>query len=334
MGKPLVSISCITYNHEKYISDALYSFLMQKTDFDFEILIHDDASTDRTVDVIKYYQRRYPNIIKPIYQSENQYKKGIQRVFHTFNDPRAVGKYIALCEGDDFWVDPYKLQKQVDYMRKNPKCSMCIHSAYIVDGDRKLQGIKVRPYKESCIVSIDDLIMGGGGFCATASIMYYKKDIENLPQLFMDAHVGDYPLQLILASKGEVYYIDEPMSVYRVGIQGAWTTNLRSGEDSKAKDIRNCVNDIKLLKEFDTYTMHRYKKTIDSVINNRYMLILLISRNKGDIEKSQCKDYYNSLEFKNKFKINIKYYFPKLIEGIKAVIKYIKVYVCNINIKY
>lgn len=330
MGRPLVSISCITYNHEKFVSDAIYSFLMQKTDFDFEILIHDDASTDRTVAVIKYYQRRYPNIIKPIYQTENQYSKGRRRMFHLFNDSRAIGEYIALCEGDDFWTDPYKLQKQVDYMRKNPKCSMCIHSAYIVDGDRKLQGIKVRPYKENRIVSIDDLIMGGGGFCATASIMYYKKDIENLPQFFMDAHVADYPLQLILASKGQVYYMDEPMSAYRVGIQGAWTTNLRAGNDAKNKDIKNCVNDIKVLKEFDVYTMYRYKKTIDLVINNRNMLMLLISRNKGEIKKSQCKDYYNSLKFKYKLKINIKYYFPKLIEMIKVVIKYIRVYVNNI----
>ncbi|MDU5111650.1 MAG: glycosyltransferase [Clostridium sp.] len=331
MNKPLVSISCITYNHEKYISDALYSFLMQKTDFDFEILIHDDASTDRTADVIKDYQRRYPNIIKPIYQTENQYSKGRRRIFYLFNDSRAVGKYIALCEGDDFWTDPYKLQKQVDYMQKNPECSMCIHSADIVDGDRKLQGIKVRPYKENRTVLIDDLIMGGGGFCATASIMYCKKDIENLPQFFMDAHVADYPLQLILASKGQVYYIDESMSAYRVGIQGAWTTNLYSGKDSREKDIKNCENDIKLLKGFNIYTMHRYKKTIDLVIKNRQMLILLISRKKGEIKKSQCREYYNNLKINYKFKINIKYYFPKLIKRIRAVIKYIKVYAYNLK---
>lgn len=274
MKKPLVSISCTTYNHEKYISDALDSFLMQKTDFDFEILIHDDASTDRTADIIKDYERKYPDVIKPIYQIENQYKKGIQRMFYTFNDPRAIGKYIALCEGDDYWTDPYKLQKQVDYMRKNSECSMCIHSADIVNGDKRLLGTKVRPYKESCIVSIDDLIIGGGGFCATASIMYCKKALENIPQFFIDAHVGDYPLQLLLASRGQVYYIDEPMSAYRVGIEGSWTTNLNSGNDSKEKNIKSRENDIKLLKEFDIYTMHRYKEVIDLVINDSAKLHL------------------------------------------------------------
>ena len=111
----LVSICCITYNHEKYIRDAIEGFLMQKTDFPFEVLIHDDASTDGTADIIREYETKYPDIIKPIYQTENQYSKGI-KISATYNYPRAKGKYIALCEGDDYWIDPYKLQKQVDFL--------------------------------------------------------------------------------------------------------------------------------------------------------------------------------------------------------------------------
>ena len=98
----LVSISCITYNHEKYIRDALEGFLMQKTDFKYEILIHDDASTDNTAKIIREYEEKYPDLIKPIYQKENQWSKGNYRISSTFNIPRAKGKYIAFCEGDDF----------------------------------------------------------------------------------------------------------------------------------------------------------------------------------------------------------------------------------------
>lgn len=333
MKKPLISISCITYNHEKYIADALDSFLMQKTDFDFEILIHDDASTDGTANIIREYEKKYPNIIKVIYQTENQFKNGTKRMFYTFNDSRATGKYIALCEGDDYWTDEYKLQKQVNYMEQNPKCSMCIHSADLVDGNRKYQGQKIRPYKESRIVSTDDLIIGGGGFCATASIMYCKKEVEDLPNFFFEAHVGDFPLQLILASKGQVFYIDEVMCAYRIGIEGSWTTNLNSGKDSKEKNIKIWEKDIKLLTEFNIYTNYRYKKAVDLSVNNIQIQILLTSRRKSEIKKSECKDYYNSLKVISKFKINIKYYFPKLIQRISIVKKYIKVYVYNLNKK-
>lgn len=109
---PIVSISCITYNHEDYIRDAIEGFLMQKTTFPVEILIHDDASTDKTADIIREYEKKYPHLIKPIYQTENQYSKGIG-VSATYQYPRANGNYITLCEGDDYWTDPYMLQKQV-----------------------------------------------------------------------------------------------------------------------------------------------------------------------------------------------------------------------------
>lgn len=122
---PLVSISCITYNHAPYIRQCLDGFLMQKTTFSFEILIHDDASPDGTADIIREYEKKYPLLIKPIYQTENQYSQGKTSVSATWNFPRAKGKYIALCEGDDYWIDENKLQMQADFLEKNPEYGMC-----------------------------------------------------------------------------------------------------------------------------------------------------------------------------------------------------------------
>ena len=116
-----VSICCVTYNHEKYIEQALKSFLEQKVDFKYEILIHDDASTDKTADIIRKYEKLFPDIIKPIYQSVNQYSIGITNVTQRYNFPRAKGKYIAICEGDDYWTDKHKLQRQVAILESDRK---------------------------------------------------------------------------------------------------------------------------------------------------------------------------------------------------------------------
>jgi len=128
----LVSICCVTYNHVEYIRDTLESFLMQKTDFPIEILIHDDASTDGTVEIVKEYERKYPEIVKPIFQKENQYSQGIG-ISATYQYPRARGKYIAICEGDDYWTDPNKLQKQVDFLENNTEFGLVFTDVQIID---------------------------------------------------------------------------------------------------------------------------------------------------------------------------------------------------------
>ena len=117
---PLVTIICTTFNHEAFISEALEGFLIQKTTFPFEIIVHDDASTDNTPDIIRDFAEKYPLIIKPILQNENQYSNKEVNIWSDFTFPKAQGKYIALCEGDDYWIDELKLQKQVDFLENNP----------------------------------------------------------------------------------------------------------------------------------------------------------------------------------------------------------------------
>ena len=124
MSTPLVSIICEVFNHEPYIRQCLDGFVSQKTSFPIEVLIHDDASTDRSATIIREYEKNYPGLFKPIYQSENQYSKGVN-IWCDIQFARAKGKYIAICEGDDYWTDPLKIQKQVDFMEGHPDYTLC-----------------------------------------------------------------------------------------------------------------------------------------------------------------------------------------------------------------
>ena len=133
----MVTIRCLVYNHEPYIRQCLEGFVMQKTNFRFEAIVHDDASTDGTAAIIKEYAEKYPDIIKPIFETENQYSKrdgSIKRIMNAHTH----GKYIAYCEGDDYWTDPYKLQKQVDFLETHPEYGLC-HTAFKDSLSNKIQ---------------------------------------------------------------------------------------------------------------------------------------------------------------------------------------------------
>jgi len=236
----VVSICSIAYNHAKYIRQALDGFLMQITDFPFEVLVHDDASTDGTADIIREYAEQYPDIIKPIYQTENQYSKGV-KISLTYNFPRVRGKYLAMCEGDDYWTDPFKLQKQVDYFEANPDCSVCFHPVKVIYEDGSVED-KVFPDKDKYPlntgrVKFDAYDLIKGNFIQTNSVVYRWRGIEELPDFFSKHLVGDYQLHMYHAMTGNIGYIDEVMGVYRRHKGGIWWFDnkddhfLRTGED-------------------------------------------------------------------------------------------------------
>jgi len=210
----IVSICCATYNHQKYIRDAIEGFLMQKTTFPFEILIHDDASTDGTADIIREYEAKYPDIIKPIYQTENQYSKGINP-YIAFVYPRAQGKYIALCEGDDYWIDPLKLQKQVDYMERNSRVSILASHYTIYDQEKETF---INPPKIKYELNFDTLIKKRNKI-ATATVCFRREFAnqytEEIKPLEKEWFIGDYSLWLFLSQKGQVKILNNVTTVYR-----------------------------------------------------------------------------------------------------------------------
>lgn len=208
----LVSISCITYNHKSYVKNCFDGFLLQKTNFNYEILVHDDASTDGTVEIIHDYERKYPQLFNVIYQKHNQYSRGIRGLHRTFNFNRSKGKYIAVCDGDDYWTDPLKLQKQVDFLEQNKKFSFTFHA---VNVKNELAGIKYSyPKPPNSILGFKQIM--NNHYIPTCSLLFNKSFLPvPMPEFLNNCSMADIPLELLLASKGDIFYIDERMGIYR-----------------------------------------------------------------------------------------------------------------------
>ena len=210
---PLLSIVNNTYNHEDFIAAAIEGFLMQKTTFKVEILIHDDASTDKTVEILREYEKKYPELILPIYQTINQYSQGINPS-KTFQYPRVKGKYIALCEGDDYWTDPLKLQRQVDFLEANKEYVAVAENGIWKD----LITNKERLFNENNEhdVTIEEMIIKRR--FPTASVVFRKYAIKNYSNEVKYSY--DTMLWCYLASKGKFRYKTNVSSVYNRGMQG------------------------------------------------------------------------------------------------------------------
>jgi glycosyltransferase involved in cell wall biosynthesis len=222
MHEPLVSISCITFNHSLYIRNCLDGFINQRTNFDFEILIHDDASNDGTREIIEEYIARHPNI-NAIFQSENQYSKGVRGIMARFNFPRARGKYIALCEGDDYWTDPYKLQKQVDFLEASKEFAICAHTTRQIsefDHTEKLIPAKKSPSEYNLV----DFLKAN--HVATASLLFCREYMQVFPDWIYKMKFGDWTLILyvLCMSNKKLGVLKDEMAVYRVhagGVHGS-----------------------------------------------------------------------------------------------------------------
>lgn len=291
-NKVMVSIECTAYNHEKYIAEALDSLLMQKTDFAYEILVHDDASTDRTAEIIKRYEQQYPEIVKPIYQTVNQYSQNLP--FEITNLERAQGKYIAICEGDDYWVDPEKLQRQVDYMEAHPECSMCVHAAEKVSAVTKKRVAAVRPAHRNKIFSVEEVIEGGGELFATNSIMYSRERMPKMPDFYLNTSFGDYPIAIYGALSGTVYYMDRNMSAYRVAVQGSWTDLQLADLAGKQKHLQEVAD---LLDEVNAYTNFAYDAVIRRTKKRNRFYVLLKQLKIKETMKKDYRQFYAKPEF-------------------------------------
>lgn len=215
-----VAVWCITYNQKDFIKDALNGFVMQKTNFPFVVIVHDDKSTDGTSDIILEYAKKYPNIIIPVIESENQWSKGgLKHVVNIMNSHYRIGKYIAFCEGDDYWTSPDKLQTQIDFLESHPEYSMCFHSAK-------------KKYECNSIAWINCENIGDKDYDATdlfvnwtvptASVVCRKEAMEFYANIKGAERIQNYDIFIILscAMTGKIRGISKQMSVYRIQGEG------------------------------------------------------------------------------------------------------------------
>ncbi len=254
----MLSVLLICYNHAAYLEQALDSVIQQKTDFPMEIIIHDDASTDDSQQIIRRYAQQYPELIRPILQTENKAQKGVP-IRRTYMDPMIRGKYIALCETDDYWLDPDKVQKQVDFLEQNPQYAACTHNCLLVDknGDELPPDMQLyRPYVAHT-ATLHRMALSGMFPGQTASVLlrreaYNALDEAQLRQLYsLRIPTGDKRLFLTLLLWGDIYCMEQTMSAHRVVRTGggSWTArnhnkNLSFARHAAAVDMAKYVKEV------------------------------------------------------------------------------------------
>ena len=292
-----VSVLCAAYNQSDYISTALEGFVNQKTNFSYEVLVHDDASMDGTDKIIKKYEKRYPQLIRGFYESENQYSRGnsIWRLLY----PKAKGKYIAICEGDDYWCDSDKLQKQVNIMRNNKNVIACVHNSWKLDCYTN-EKTKYCQKSENGILAPEEIIQWDNKAYATASLLL-RREWLFVPEAFRMQGVGDYPRAVYMSLQGDIYYLKDCMSVYRYHAKGSWTNK----QENDVKKMRFHIKDMNRMLEYvDEYSNGKYHEAIvRKIYSNNFSLVY-----KEMLNESEKKDYiglWKNLKTTDKIKLKI-----------------------------
>ena len=261
-----VSIAIVTYNHEAFIAKALDSVLMQRTNFEYEIVIGEDCSNDNTRDIVSAYKRRYPDIIQLFLNEKNlgMHENGAQVL------EACKGEYIAMLDGDDYWTSPDKLQKQADFLDNHPECTVCFHDALIVHEDKSEEPTRYRT-KQKEFSTVEDLLIDN--FIPTAAVMYRRGLIGRVS--WAEAlKMGDWVIHILNALHGKIGYIDEIMSVYVVHRGGVWST-----KDSKSM----LLSIVDLFEALDKHLGARYTRIIDRILRWRYLILSEVYENSSDL---------------------------------------------------
>ena len=311
-----VSVLCTVYNHEKYLRRCLDGFVNQKTSFKYEVIVNDDCSQDGSVAILKEYSKKYPDLFKLILQSENQYSKGIS-IGMDILFPVSKGKYVAICEGDDYWCDENKLQRQYDYMEQHPECSMCVHNTIRHDLSRKKSDVTFHKWKTIHVLDEKDVFFGWN---VHTSAYFLKRELFLLP--FKKKYwFGDYVRLTYAYACGEVVAFPEIMSVYNYQNRNGVT--FQNSAMPVSKRIKKNLLRAEYLEEFNSLTNNRFINITNQRIReikfwtavDYYSHQICIADTKQEMinaankifENEYYNEYINSCLFFEKIKFMIKY---------------------------
>lgn len=322
-GSPcMVSVLCTAFNHENYIRQTLDSFLMQKTDFPFEVLINDDCSTDATAAIIREYEEKYPDVIRPFYQEKNLFSQGVD-IYRTIFYPHARGRYLAYCEGDDCWTDPEKLQLQVSFLESHPEYTACVHNTQLLFCTGREENRLLRRVEEDHDVGLENIIKGMESSYHTSSLLVKSELVKDFPPYY-DVGAGygflDHPMAFWFCSNGPIRFLNRTMSLYRID-SGA--SSWSSGVHGQYAKLRRFINGkIALLKAFQPYSPEEYYPLIEEyILRHEFELMYIEGR-----DREQRKPPYDAFLKEKPFSYRLVNFVKAYCPGLQKLYRRIKGY--------
>lgn len=304
-----LTVIVMTYNQKNYIKQALDSIIAQKTDFDFDILIHDDHSDDGTYEILLEYKNRFPNKIQIIEEETRRFlSEGFNMMIFNHVVPHIKSKYIAYCDGDDYWCDDHKLQKQYDFMNTHPDYSMCFHSAYQLkdNGDMSSKWF----IGDDGDLEMSDLINDKPGIhIATSSIFVLSNAFIDFPEWRKCFPVEDIPLYMNAALHGKIRRLKDVMCVYRQFASGSWSSQNKTNKDRIVTHLKETK---KATLMFDSQTNKKYHDLVNSQINSCDFRIAVIEKDFKTIFKKNNRHLFKRIPFKERLSLKLQYRFPHL----------------------
>ena len=303
-----VSVLVMTYNHANFIAQALDSVLMQQVNFDYEILISEDCSTDGTREIVIAYQKQFPQKIRLLLSEQNIRSNAI--VVRGIN--AAQGEYIALLDGDDYWTSPDKLQKQVDFLDKHPECSLCFHNAQVFYEDGSKEPWNWTPSNQKEFSNLEDIWMGN--FIATCSTMFRRGLFGEVPDWYDSFFpITDWPLHILNAERGKIGYINEVMGAYRYHSGGLY---------SSFEEFNKLEKTLEFYQKINKNLNFKYDKLVNTAISKYFFEWAEEYEMRGDLERAKvCYNKYLTGKFINKYisigklvKMWLRLYVPQVMQ--------------------